>query len=335
MNKHRMSKHLFLASLLSIAASGPAYSAPLADGQSKFLGSAYSQAQAPGFARYWNKVTPENAGKWGEVEAIRDQMDWTLLDEAHRFANANNLPFHMHVMVWGNQQPEWMETLPTAEQRAEIEEWFAAVAQRYPDLDYVEVVNEPLNDPPSKDDEGGGNYLAALGGEGASGWEWILQSYRLARQYFPRAKLLINDYNITNKPENTRRYRGIIELLQKENLVDGIGVQAHSFATTSEWPMDVHRANLDSLAQTGLPIYVTELDIDGPTDAEQLASYQRVFPVFWEHPAIKGITLWGYRPGMWREKEGAYLVRADGSERPALEWLRRYVGGDPAGATAR
>jgi len=335
MNKHRMSKHLFLASLLSIAASGPAYSAPLADGQSKFLGSAYSQAQAPDFAKYWNKVTPENAGKWGEVEAIRDQMDWTLLDEAHRFANANNLPFHMHVMVWGNQQPEWMETLPTAEQRAEIEEWFAAVAQRYPDLDYVEVVNEPLNDPPSKDDEGGGNYLAALGGEGASGWEWILQSYRLARQYFPRAKLLINDYNITNKPENTRRYRGIIELLQKENLVDGIGVQAHSFATTSEWPMDVHRANLDSLAQTGLPIYVTELDIDGPTDAEQLASYQRVFPVFWEHPAIKGITLWGYRPGMWREKEGAYLVRADGSERPALEWLRRYVGGDPAGATAR
>ena len=212
-------------------------------------------------------------------------------------------------MVWGNQQPEWMETLPPAEQREEIEEWFAAVAQRYPDLDYVEVVNEPLNDPPNKDDEGGGNYIAALGGEGASGWEWILQSYRLARQYFPRARLLINDYNITNKPENTRRYRGIIELLQKENLVDGIGVQAHSFATTSEWPMEVHRANLDSLAQTGLPIYVTEMDIDGPTDAEQLASYQRVFPVFWEHPAVKGITLWGYRPGMWRTKEGAYLVR--------------------------
>jgi endo-1,4-beta-xylanase len=238
-------------------------------------------------------------------------------------------------MVWGNQQPEWMETLPPAEQRAEIEEWFAAVAQRYPDLDYVEVVNEPLNDPPAKDDEGGGNYIAALGGAGASGWEWILQSYRLARQYFPRSKLLINDYNITNKPDNTRRYRGIIELLQKENLVDGIGVQAHSFATTSEWPMDVHRANLDSLAQTGLPIYVTEMDIDGPTDAEQLASYRRVFPVFWEHPAVKGITLWGYRPGMWRTKEGAYLIREDGSERPALEWLRHYLSTDTADTATR
>ena len=335
MSNHCIHRYRILAGLLLTAASWTAHAAPLAEGQPKFLGSAYAAAQAREFAEYWNKVTPENAGKWGEVEAVRDQMDWTLLDEAYHFAKGNDLPFHMHVMVWGNQQPEWMETLPPAEQRAEIEEWFAAVAQRYPDLDYVEVVNEPLNDPPGKDDEGGGNYIAALGGAGASGWEWIVQSYRLARQYFPRSKLLINDYDITNKPDNTRRYRGIVELLQKENLVDGIGVQAHSFATTSEWPMDVHRANLDSLAQTGLPIYVTEMDIDGPTDAEQLASYRRVFPVFWEHPAVKGITLWGYRPGMWRTKEGAYLIREDGSERPALEWLRRYLSTDAAGTTTR
>jgi endo-1,4-beta-xylanase len=99
--------------------------------------------------------------------------------------------------------------------------------------------------------------------------------------------------------------------------------------------MEVHRANLDSLAQTGLPIHVTEMDIDGPTDAEQLASYRRVFPVFWEHPAVKGITLWGYRPGMWRTKEGAHLIREDGSERPALEWLRRYLSADAAGTTTR
>lgn len=324
-----MKKNSFLFGLLLLSATAQAQSSGLANNQPKFLGSAYGPTQTQDFAKYWNKVTPENAGKWAEVEAVRDHMDWTLLDQAYRFAKDNGLPFHMHVMVWGNQQPEWMEQLPPREQREEIEEWFKAVSGRYPDLDFVEVVNEPLNDPPSKDDEGGGNYIAALGGSGASGWEWILQSYRLARQHFPDAKLLINDYNITNKPENTKRYREIIELLQKENLVDGIGVQAHSFATTTEWPMDVHRANLDSLAQTGLPIYVTEMDIDGPSDAEQLASYQRVFPVFWEHPAVKGITLWGYRPGMWREKEGAFLIRADGSERPALEWLRRYVGVTP------
>jgi len=92
-------------------------------------------------------------------------------------------------------------------------------------------------------------------------------------------------------------------------------------------PMSVHKANLDLLGETGLPIYVTELDIDGPTDEQQLKDYQRIFPVFWEHPAVKGVTLWGFRPGLWRQKEKAYLVRKDGSERPALKWLREYVGG--------
>jgi len=303
---------------------------PIAAGQAKFLGSAYSAPQARDFGSYWNKVTPENAGKWGEVEAVRDVMDWSGLDEAYAFARQNGFPFQMHVLIWGNQQPEWIKTLPPAEQREEIEEWFAAVAQRYPDMDYVEVVNEPLHDPPSKDDEGGGNYLEALGGEGASGWDWVIESFRLARAHFPRSRLLINDYSITNTPEDARRYRAIVELLQKENLVDGIGVQGHAFATTPEVSMAVHKANLDLLAATGLPIYVTEFDIDGKTDARQLKDYKRVFPVFWEHPAVAGVTLWGFRPGLWRTRERAYLVRSNGRERPALRWLREYVRSVPA-----
>lgn len=315
---------LFLCAAL-VLLSAQAHARTLASGKPKFLGSAYAESQAPAFDTYWNKVSPENAGKWGEVEPERDRMDWRSLDAEYRYARDHGMPFQMHVMIWGNQQPEWMETLPVAEQREEIEEWFAAVAARYPDLDFVEVVNEALHDPPNQTDDGGGNYLAALGGPGVTGWDWVLEAFRLGRRHFPHARLLINDYNISNKPENTRVYQRIIERLQQENLVDGIGVQAHSFATTTDWPMELHRANLDRLAESGLPIYVTELDIDGATDAEQLASYQRVFPVFWEHPAVRGVTLWGFRPGLWREREGAFLVRADGSERPAMTWLRDYV----------
>ena len=88
--------------------------------------------------------------------------------------------------------------------------------------------------------------------------------------------------------------------------------------------MSVHKANLDVLASTGLPIYITELDIDGPTDEVQLEDYQRVFPVFWEHPAVRGITLWGYRVGSWRSKYGAYLVREDDGSRAlrGMRWIR-------------
>ena len=320
-----------VAALGALMFARAAAGAPLADGHPKFLGCAYSELQATDFDLYWNKLTPENAGKWGSVEAIRDQMDWRALDDAYRFARSHRLPFQMHVMVWGNQQPEWIEALPPGEQREEIEEWFAAVAARYPDLDLVEVVNEPLHDPPAKDDEGGGNYLEALGGSGASGWDWVLESFRLGRKHFPGSVLMINDYSITDNDADTGRYLSIIELLKKEGLVDAIGVQGHAFATTDKTPMSVHRANLDRLAGTGLPLYVTELDIDGSDDQAQLRDYQRIFPVFWEHPAVRGITLWGYRPGLWRSKEGAYLVREDGTERPALTWLKAYLAGQRGG----
>ena len=100
-------------------------------------------------------------------------------------------------------------------------------------------------------------------------------------------------------------------------------MQGHAFSTRV--PNAVTAANLDLLATTGLPIYVTELDIDGPTDEIQLADYQRIFPVFWEHPSVRGITLWGYRPGHWRTAQGAYIVHENGAERPAMVWLQGYV----------
>ena len=50
---------------------------PIAAKQVKFLGSCYSQGQSQDFARYWNKVTPQNAGKWGSrgTHARRDGVE--------------------------------------------------------------------------------------------------------------------------------------------------------------------------------------------------------------------------------------------------------------------
>jgi len=49
--------------------------------------------------------------------------------------------------------------------------------------------------------------------------------------------------------------------------------------------------------------------------------------MYWEHPSVKGVTLWGYRPGHWREQHGANLVLEVGTEKPALVWLRGNVHG--------
>lgn len=308
---------------------------PMALDQPKFVGGISSPAQDLNMTAYFNQVTPENGGKWGSVEGTRDVMSWGALDAAYNLAKGNvlkapgdprdgapyPLPFRMHTLVWGGQQPAWIETLPPEVQRAEIEQWFAAVAARYPAIDFIDVVNEPIHQPPAG--PGHGNYIAALGGTGATGWDWVITAFTLARQHFPGARLGINEYSVENDASTMSRYVAIIRLLQERRLIDYVGVQGHAFSTRV--PAATIVANLDLLAATGLPVYVTELDIDGPTDEIQLADYQRIFPAFWEHPVVRGVTLWGYRPGHWRTAQGAYVVLDNGAERPAMVWLQDYV----------
>ncbi|MEO8019137.1 MAG: endo-1,4-beta-xylanase [Pseudomonadota bacterium] len=311
---------------------------PIAAGKDKFLGSAWSPGTASlNFANYWNQVTPENGGKWGSVEGTRDVMNWAQADAAYALAKQNGFPFKWHTLIWGGQQPNWIAALPPAEQLEEIREWYAEIAARYPDIDLIDVVNEPLHQQPRAPTSGG--YIEALGGDNGlygTGWDWVIKSFEMAREFFPHARLLINDYSITNDGNATTNYLQIIKLLQDRGLIDGIGDQVHAFSTTEPAPMTNHRNNLNRLAATGLPIYATEFDLDGVlagvvNDDVQLANYQRVFPVFWEHPAVKGITIWGYVRGFhWRNAQGDWLLYPNGGERPALQWLIKYVGNTPA-----
>ncbi len=307
----------------------PRAGTPLAEGQDKFLGSAWDDIQAPGFTAYWNQLTPGNAGKWGSVEYTRDVMNWAALDAAHREADLYNMQFKEHTLLWGAQQPGWMNSLDSAEQRQEIEEWFAALADRYGSFDMIDVVNEPIHNAPNGmipwgTDQPNIDYAGALGGEGSTGWDWIIEAFKLARQYFPGSKLILNEYSVINSHAETLKMIEIAELLKAEGLIDGIGEQAHAF-TTRGVSASLLKYNLDALAATGIPIYISEFDIDGLTDLEQLQEMRRVFPLFWEHPAVAGITLWGYRYGLWRNEQGAYLITGEGTERPAMTWLKAYV----------
>src|SRR5512133_126576 len=315
---------LFAVAALAVWFNPCIKSQPLADGQSKFLGCAYSSTQSANFTKYWNQVTPENGGKWGSAEPNRDVMSWSAMDAAYNLAKTNGFEFKEHTLIWGNQAPGWMESLDTMQQREEIEEWFSLVASRYPEISYIDVVNEPLHAPPSG--SGHGNYMNALGGSGSTGWDWVIRAFRLARHYFPNAKLLINEYSVTNSKASALAYIEIINLLKADSLIDGIGIQAHAFSTYGV-SAEVTKSNLDLIGATGLPIYISELDIDGISDLEQMKEYKRVFPVFWEHPSVAGITLWGFRYGLWRTSQGAYLVTQTGAERPAFNWLKGYVKG--------
>jgi len=302
---------------------------PIAAGKSIFLGSAYSSAQASNFQNYWNQVTSENGGKWGSVEGTRGVMNWSDNDLSYNLAKKYGILFKEHTLIWGAQQPSWIASLDTASQRKEIDQWFSLLAARYKDIDLIDVVNEPMHNAPNGMLPWGAttkniDYAKALGGTGKTGWDWIKTSFRMARKYFPKSKLIMNEYSVINSSTETQNYIKIIKILQADSLIDGIGEQAHAF-TTSGTSAATLKANLDALASTGLPIYLTEMDIDGATDLIQLTEMQRVFSVFWKHPAVKGITFWGFRVGLWRNDQKAYLINQNGTERPALTWLKAYV----------
>jgi endo-1,4-beta-xylanase len=197
-------------------------------------------------------------------------------------------------------------------------------------MDMIDVVNEPLpghNPAP---------YAAALGGAGSTGWDWVIWAFTKARQYLPNTKLLLNDFGIINSNAATTSYLQIINALkQQPGLIDGIGVQGHRFELESA-DTNTIKSNLDRLAATGLPIYISEFDLGNPgnsgtpNDDQQLQLYQKIFPILWKHPGVKGITNWDYLEGQtWQTT--CYLVRSDGTARPALLWLAQFVKDNPMG----
>jgi len=294
-------------------------SAQIATGQSKFLGSTIQSSVPSNWTKYWNQVTPENSGKWGSVEATQGVFDWSQLDIAYNFAQQNGFKFKDHNLIWGAQFPSWITSLSQAQQLTEIQKWITMVGQRYPKTWAVDVVNEPIHTQPP--------FMAALGGAGSTGWDWVINSFQMARTAFPNSKLLINEFGTEQEPTTRQTYLQIIALLKARGLIDGVGVQGHYFNLDNMSASDMKTA-LDSYATSGLPIYISELDITGGgTDAGQLAKYQEVFPVIWNHPDVQGVTTWFYIVGQtWHTGTG--LVNTDGTERPAMTWLKGFVAGN-------
>ena len=273
---------LLIVTFFALTYSNKAFGQPIAEGKNKFLGCSMSSPESR-FVNYWNQVTPGNAGKWGSVEWSQDSYNWGPLDDIYNLSRDNGILFKQHTMVWGSQQPGWISILDSASQREQIEEWFSLVGQRYPDMEYADVVNEPLNAPPI--------YKQALGGDGETGWDWVITSFQLARQYLnPDAELILNEYNVLHSVTTTDEYLVIINLLKDRGLIDAIGIQGHYFEFKGSGythSISTIESNLNRLVDTGLPVYITEFDINEEDDDVQLENYKYTSPYFGKIPVLK------------------------------------------------
>jgi GH35 family endo-1,4-beta-xylanase len=261
------------------------------------------------FLQYWDQITPENEGKWASVESTRDVYNWSGLDRAYNFAMANNIPFKQHTFIWGNQSPGWINTLSPAEQAAEIEEWIRDYCARYPNTAMIDVVNEATP-----------GHAPAAYAQSAFGNNWIIRSFQLARQYCPNAVLILNDYNVLSW--DTDRFIQMARPAVEAGVVDALGAQGHGLEGQS---LSSIQNKLNQVAALGLPIYISEYDVARTNDQEQLQIMQQQFPLFYNHPSVAGITLWGYVVGStW--VNGSGLVHPNGTRRPAMNWLMNYLG---------
>jgi endo-1,4-beta-xylanase len=296
----------------SSSSSGAGGAAP-----TKFVGNITTSGQVrPDFDMYWNQITPENEGKWGSVEAVRNQMNWAGLDKAHDYAKQHGIKFKQHTLVWGSQQPSWLNGLSAAEQAAEVQQWIQLFCQRYPDVELIDVVNEP---PPHTTPV----YMNAIGGAGASGYDWIVQSFKWAHQYCPNATLILNDYNNIEYGNDNSHFIDIVNKIKAAGApINAIGAQAHD---AYKLPTDAVQGFVNKLTATGLPLYITEYDIDLANDAQQKTVMESQFTMFWKDPNIKGITIWGYIVGAtWKPNTG--LMTSAGAKRPAMTWLMSFLG---------
>jgi endo-1,4-beta-xylanase len=266
------------------------------------------------FATYWDQVTPENAGKWGSVQSnANGAFNWTALDAIYDYAEKNKILFKQHTFVWGSQQPGGTIN-PEA-----VQKWMTEFCTRYPNTKLIDVVNEP---PPHTTP----NYANNIGGGTNGDWKWVANAFTWARAACPNAILILNDFNNIEWSNDNAHFIDIVKKVQAQNApIDALGAQAHDLDNGQVSLATVTKllGNLNS--QTGLPVYITEMDIDTTDDARQLSLYKQYFPLFMTTKYVKGITIWGWIFGQtWASAPNSGLIKS-GTPRPAMNYLMEQL----------
>ena len=330
---------------VALAASTFSFAGPgLADGAAKFVGNITTRGQVRSdFTKLWNQITAENECKWASIEGSRGRYNWSGCDAAYNWAKNNGGHFKFHALVWGSQYPNWLNGLSAADTKTAITNWMDAVANHYPDLEMIDVVNEAIKSGgkyhSNYGSQGNNNIIAALGGDNGN-YEFVAEAFRMARKRWPNAILIYNDYNTVQWQKNEG-----IDLIQKLKKagapVDAYGLQAHDMQKAgggnggtggggSCLELSTLKSTIEEIwNKTQIPLFISEYDIASNDDNDQKNCYSQQISYFMENEHIAGITIWGYLYGAtWTSGGNSGIIRESNgqvTDRPAMTWLKDYL----------
>lgn len=303
----------------------------------------------------FSAISPENVLKWEIVhpQPGTNGYDFAPGDAYVTFGEQHKMLIIGHTLIWHSQTPSWVfqgengrwlsgtnaadRGLLLQRMRNHIQ---TVVGHYKGRIKIWDVVNEALNDSSSESDT---NVLRQ-----ASPWvrvlgmDFIVKAFEYAHEADPAAILRYNDYSVEN-PAKRQRLITLIKYLQSQNVpVMAIGSQTHANLV---WPdPNLEDSFLAEVSKVGLPIHITELDVNGSEAGQrnqsadimqnaqanggeqQVASvqekmarqYGNLFKIFHKHrDTVKLVTFWGVTDAdSWRRNGHPLLF--DGNWQPKL-----------------
>jgi endo-1,4-beta-xylanase len=211
-----------------------------------------------------------------------------------------------------------------------------------------DVVNEAVSDD-------GTNILRPSPWERIIGPDFIAKAFEYAHEADPDAILRYNDYSLEDPVKRKKLLTLIHSLLAQGVPVMAIGSQTH--VSVSSPSFEEEDKTLTDLETLGLPIHITELDVNSAeggqrsdsgdiaanasttqgglvnnSDRRLAEAYAGLFRAFIKHDKyVKLITLWGVNDGVsWRAQGRPLLFDANDQPKPAFDAVIRVATGDQA-----
>jgi endo-1,4-beta-xylanase len=256
-------------------------------------------------------VTPGNAMKWGPVEPVQGQFDWSDADTLVNFAEANGQLVRGHTLLWHNQLPTWLTTgvangtISSSKLMSLLEQHIFTEVGRYKGRIWQwDVANEFFLDANPSGINPNDFWVSNLGAG------IIPQAFKWAHEADPHALLMYNDYNIagedgTNAKSNAV-YAWLQQMLDQGVPINGVGDQGH-LDTQYGFSGNQMTADLQRYASLGLKVAITEADVrtfvnnatdQVPTDNlsvfAQPYEFSQMMLAALAVPEVISFTVWGF-----------------------------------------